>query len=135
MTHRKKISKGFSMRSFSYGISCALPHLWKNEMRRISIPSTSIFGRKFTEVTVYFSDQLPFSRIHSSVYNGISLRLAPIIADFPEGIIRIVEFYLERIAVDDCDMTANVFVRIHIRVRCGGGYTFRDYITTNPLSR
>lgn len=57
----------------SFETSCALAgNLWKNEMRRISGPSTSIFGRKFTEVIVCPpSNQFPLRRIHFSVHNGI----------------------------------------------------------------
>lgn len=62
-----------------------------------------------------------------------SARPASIIAGYPKGVIRIVVFYLRRIAAGDCDTT--VFSRIYIRIRCGGGYTFCDYITRNPLSR
>jgi len=60
----------------------------------------------------------------------MSARPEPIIAGYPKGE-RIVVFY----SGEESQVTASVFARIHIHVGCGGGYTFRDYITRNPLLR
>lgn len=121
----------------SFETSCALAgNLWKNEMRRISGPSTSIFGRKFFYGSYRWSVLPPTSfRFAGSISPCImaSARPASIIAGYPKGVIRIVVFYLRRIAAGDCDTT--IFSRIYIRIRCGGGYTFCYYITRNPLSR
>lgn len=53
-TRRKNGVDSWRFLEFLRGFLLA-SHLWKNEMRRISVPSTSISGRKFTEVTAGLS--------------------------------------------------------------------------------
>lgn len=80
---RRRLPKGWS----SFGASCVLAsNLWKNEMRRISVPSTSIFGRKFTEVTTGLSLR-PASASSDLFLHCIttSARSEPIIAGCPKG--------------------------------------------------